>query len=458
MRIDRLAAGVCVLGLTLVAGSGFAQLGELVDPTKLRVCADPHNLPFSDQAGEGFENKIAELLADELGVELTYTWYPQTIGFVRNTLGARVCDLVMGITTTSELMQNTNPYYRSSYALVQRADAGTKVASLRDPALADLRIGAVARTPPVDLLARQGLLKNLRPYQLIVDTRFESPGRQMVEDVAAGAIDVGVLWGPIAGYWAKQQPVPLEVLPLTAENPGARLDFRITMGLRRNEPEWKQTLNTFIAEHEDEIQAILLDYGVPLLDQRGHPIEAAAGQRQGALDRVPEPEGFRMQAYRAPVPDLLTGATTVGTAALQALLEREAPILIDVLPAPRPPKDRAGARLWRDKPHANIPGSVWLPNVGYGDLSAEFQAYFENNLERLTDGDRSRRLVFYCQADCWMSWNAAKRAVQSGYGNVVWYPEGTDGWAAAGLPLEPAEPVPMPDFVDSDAAAARSES
>ncbi|MGH6903642.1 MAG: quinoprotein dehydrogenase-associated putative ABC transporter substrate-binding protein, partial [Geminicoccaceae bacterium] len=189
MRIDRLAAGVCVLGLTMVAGSGFAQLGELVDPTKLRVCADPHNLPFSDQAGEGFENKIAQLLADELGVELTYTWYPQTIGFVRNTLGARVCDVVMGITTTSELMQNTNPYYRSSYALVQRADAGTKVASLSDPALADLRIGAVARTPPVDILARQGLLKNLRPYQLIVDTRFESPGRQMVEDVAAGEID-----------------------------------------------------------------------------------------------------------------------------------------------------------------------------------------------------------------------------------------------------------------------------
>ena len=116
----------------------------------------------------------------------------------------------------------------------------------------------------------------------------------------------------------------------------------------------------------------------------------------------------------------------------------EAPILIDVLPAPRPPEDRAGARLWRAKPRANIPGSVWLPNVGYGELSAEFQAYFANNLARLTDGDRSRRLVFYCQADCWMSWNAAKRAVQSGYGNVVWYPEGTDGWAAAGLPLEPA--------------------
>jgi quinoprotein dehydrogenase-associated probable ABC transporter substrate-binding protein len=298
MRIERLAAAVAALAIALGAGSGFAQLGELVDPTKLRVCADPHNLPFSDQAGEGFENKIAELLAEELGVEVTYTWYPQSIGFVRNTLGARVCDVVMGISSTSELLQNTNPYYRSSYVLVQRADAGTKVRSLHDPGLKDLRIGAVARTPPVDLLARQGLLKNLRPYHLVVDTRFENPGRQMVEDVAAGEIDVGILWGPIGGFWAKQQSEPLEVVPLTDEGAGARLDFRITMGLRRDEPEWKAILNEFIAAHEDEIQAILLDYGVPLLDRQGRPIEAAPGTRRGALEGFPEPAGFRMKAHR----------------------------------------------------------------------------------------------------------------------------------------------------------------
>jgi quinoprotein dehydrogenase-associated probable ABC transporter substrate-binding protein/PQQ-dependent catabolism-associated CXXCW motif protein len=458
MRIYTLAGVACALGLTCGTGSGLAQMGELVDQDTLRVCADPHNLPFSDQAGEGFENKIAELLAAELGVELAYTWYPQTIGFVRNTLGARVCDVVIGITTTSELMQNTNPYYRSSYVLLQRADAEHQVGSLHDPALKELRIGAIARTPPIDLLARQGLLGNLRPYQLIVDTRFESPGRQMVEDLAAGEIDVAALWGPIGGYWAKQQSVPIEVIPLTDEDAAARLDFRITMGLRRNEPEWKETLNTFIAEHQDEIQAILLDYGVPLLDRQGHPIEAAAGKRQGALERVPEPEGFRMEAYRAPVPASLTGAATVGTAELQALLETEAPVLIDVLPAPRPPDDRDGARLWRPKPRANIPGSVWLPNVGYGELSPEFQAYFDDNLERLTGGDRSRRLVIYCQADCWMSWNAAKRALQSGYDNIVWYPDGTDGWAAAGLPLESAEPVPMPDFVATGATSTRPES
>ena len=269
---------VGALALALVAGSALAQMGELVDRTRLRVCADPHNLPYSDEAGAGFENKIAELLADELAVEPVYTWFPQSIGFVRNTLGAHLCDVVIGITTTSEQLQNTNPYYRSSYVLIQRADATPKVGSLHDPALADLRIGAIARTPPVTLLARQGLLGKLRPYQLVVDTRFQSPGRQMVEDVAAGTIDIGVLWGPIAGYWAKQQAVPIAVTPLLGEAAGVRLDFRISMGLRRDEPEWKRTLNDFIAEHGDAIEAILLEYGVPLLDEQGQPISTAPGK------------------------------------------------------------------------------------------------------------------------------------------------------------------------------------
>jgi quinoprotein dehydrogenase-associated probable ABC transporter substrate-binding protein len=290
LRTDRLAVLACALGtLTCGAASGLAQTGELVDRDTLRVCADPHNLPFSNEAGEGFENRIADLLAQDLGVPLAYTWYPQSVGFVRNTLGARACDVVMGIVSASELMQNTNPYYRSSYALIQRADAKLKATSLADPQLADLRIGAVARTPPIDILAQRGLLKNLRPYQLIVDTRFESPGRQIVEDVAAGEIDVGLLWGPIAGYWAKQQSVPIEVIPITEEKSGARLDFRITMGLRRNEPQWKQVLNDFLAEHKVEIQAILLDYGVPLLDEQGHQIKAAADTRQGALESGPVP-------------------------------------------------------------------------------------------------------------------------------------------------------------------------
>jgi quinoprotein dehydrogenase-associated probable ABC transporter substrate-binding protein len=289
LGIARLSAVTCAAALICGATTAFAQTGELVDRETLRVCADPHNLPFSNETGEGFENKLAELLAEELGRQLAYTWYPQSIGFVRNTLGAQVCDIVMGTVTAGELMQNTNPYYRSSYVLVQRADAQTKAEALTDPQLADLRIGAVARTPPIDILARQDLLKNVTPYALVVDTRYDSPGREMVEDVAAGKIDVGVLWGPIAGYWAKQASVPLEVVPLSGENAGARLDFRIAMGLRRNEPEWKQVLNDFISKHQTEIQAILLEYGVPLLDEQGHQIKAATDTRQGALESAAEP-------------------------------------------------------------------------------------------------------------------------------------------------------------------------
>ena len=149
---------------------------------------------------------------------------------MRNTLNAGLCDLVIGITTTSELLQNSNPYYRSSYVLLQRADAEPQIDSLHDPALKTLRIGAVARTPPVSLLARQGLLGKLKPYQLVVDTRFVIPGRDMVEDVASGEVDIGVLWGPIAGFWAERQPVPLEITPLVGEEKGLRLDFRISMG------------------------------------------------------------------------------------------------------------------------------------------------------------------------------------------------------------------------------------
>ncbi len=274
LEITRAAAAALLLGC--MTTGAWAQVGELTDRTKLRVCADPSNLPFSNKAGEGFENRIAELLASKLGVPLTYTWYPQVVGFVRNTLNAGACDVVIGIPSPSQLMQNTNPYYRSSYALIQRADANPKITALDDPQLANRKIGAVAGTPPVTLLAQQSLLANLKPYQLVVDTRFDSPGREMVEDVANGVIDVGILWGPIAGYWAKQQKAPLEVTPLVGTAQGMHLDFRVSMGLRRNEPEWKRALNDFLATNGDAIQAILLDYGDPAARRAG-----AAGPGQG---------------------------------------------------------------------------------------------------------------------------------------------------------------------------------
>jgi quinoprotein dehydrogenase-associated probable ABC transporter substrate-binding protein/PQQ-dependent catabolism-associated CXXCW motif protein len=447
-----LVAAFALAGYERGAAAAEGSIGELVDPNTLRVCADPNNLPYSNEAGEGFENRIAELLARSLDREISYTFFPQTIGFVRNTLGAQLCDVVMGVTTTNELMQNSNPYYRSTYVLLQRADQEPKVTSLHDIALNDLRVGAVMQTPPLDVLAREGLLDHVVPYKLTVDTRFESPAREMVEDLAAGDIDVGALWGPMGGYWAQKQDVPLRVLPLESASEGVRLDFRISLGMRRGEPEWEETLNTFLAEHRDEIQDILLEYGVPLLDEQGRLISPKVqGGEEKKAGSVVEPDGFRMSDYRSPTPQTLEGARTVTTAELEALIAADRPIVIDVLPAPRQPKNRPEGSLWRPRPRDNIPGSVWLPNVGYGELSAEFERYFKDQLARLTAGDASRALVFYCQADCWMSWNAAKRALAYGYETVIWYPDGTDGWQAAGLPLERAEPVAMPDFVPPQA-------
>jgi quinoprotein dehydrogenase-associated probable ABC transporter substrate-binding protein len=265
-----------VVALLAVAGSteqsALAASAEAVDRSALRVCADPNNLPFSNEKGEGFENKIAELLAKELGVPVRYTWYPDTMGFIRNTLRARQCDLVVGTISGNEQLQNTNPYYRSSFSLVYRQESGLSLSSLDDAALKSLELAAVAGTPPVTLLAQKGLLQNLHPYALMADTRFNHPAQDLVHDVAAGKVDVGILWGPIAGYFAKQAPVPLVVVPLRTENPAIRLDYRITMGVRFNEPEWKRDINNLIRGKQAEINAILLDYGVPLLDEQSNPI------------------------------------------------------------------------------------------------------------------------------------------------------------------------------------------
>jgi quinoprotein dehydrogenase-associated probable ABC transporter substrate-binding protein len=259
-----------------------AMLGELVDRTKLRVCADPANLPFSNDQGEGFENKIAELMAERMQVPVAYTWYPQTLGFVRNTLNAQRCDLVMGVASTNELVQNTNPYYQSTYVLAHRAADGSKFADLSSPAMRQARIGVIGPTPPVDLLVEHGLLGQIHSYALPADTRAHNPGREMIDDLAAGRIDVALLWGPIAGYWASQQPVPITLVALESDRPGLRLSFRISMGIRRNEPDWKREINDLIQELQPEIDRILIDYGVPLLDRQGRLIaetaRAGAGQ------------------------------------------------------------------------------------------------------------------------------------------------------------------------------------
>ena len=330
------------------------NLGELVDRTALRVCADPNALPFSNEQGQGFENKIAEAMAQKLGVPLTYTWFPQTVGFVRNTLRANRCDLIMGVVAADELVQNTNPYYRSSYVLVHREGEGDRFGSLDGPAMRTARIGVVAGTPVVDLLVRKGLIAQARSYQLVVDTRLENPPKAMIEDLARGEIDAALIWGPIAGYHAEREARPLTLVPLTGDpRTGPRLDFRISMGIRPDEPAWKHQVNDLIRELQPQIQAILLDHGVPLLDEQGRPIGA---DQPPAVTAVPEPQGYRMEKYRAPVPATLAGATVLTTEALRRLIAERHPILVDVLPKPRKPKDRPVDRVWVEPPAREHPG------------------------------------------------------------------------------------------------------
>lgn len=444
-----LAAG-CLLSLAQAAQAQTPP-GELVDRSALRVCADPNNLPFSNQAGEGFENKIAELMAERLGLPLEYTWFPQSIGFVRNTLRERRCDLIMGVVAADELVQNTNPYYRSAYGMVVREADRDRFPSLEAPAVSLARLGVVAGTPPADILARRGLSARIRPYQLVVDTRVDQPAREMVEDVARGEIDVALLWGPIAGYWIKHGRLPLVAVLLPGDpRTNLRMDYRISMGMRTGEPDWKHAVNGLIRELQPRIDKVLLDYGVPLLDEQGRPVAtatAAMAPVSTARPTVEEPAGYRTDRYRAPVPATLAGATVLDAGQLKALIEAERPVLVDVMPKTRKPAGRDPSQLWIEPKREGVPGAVWLPNVGYGELTPDFRAYFETGLAELTGSDKAKPVVFYCDANCWMSWNAAKRAREEfGYGRVYWFPEGAQGWKAAGLELAPPRESPMPAF------------
>jgi quinoprotein dehydrogenase-associated probable ABC transporter substrate-binding protein len=246
---------------------------ELVDPKVLRVCADPRNLPFSNERGEGFENRLAELLATKLQKKIDYMYFPQATGFVRMTLGAHRCDVIMGFPQGDDLVQGTNPYYRTAYALVSKQDSGLEdVTALKDPRLKGKHIGIVAGTPPATNMAVNGLMMNAKPYPLMIDTRVDSSAEAMINDLNKGEIDAAVLWGPMAGFYARKANPPLHVTPLVNEKTGPQLVYRIGMGVRRADQNWKRLLNRLIQENQPEINKILFDYGVPLLDENNQPI------------------------------------------------------------------------------------------------------------------------------------------------------------------------------------------
>jgi quinoprotein dehydrogenase-associated probable ABC transporter substrate-binding protein len=253
---------------------------ELVDPKVLRVCADPRNLPFSNEKGEGFENKLAELFAEKLQKKLDYMYFPQATGFVRVTLGSHRCDVIMGFPQGDDLVQGTNPYYRTAYALIARQGSGLDdVATLEDERLKGKHIGIVAGTPPATNMAVAGLMANAKPYPLMIDTRVDSSAEAMIDDLAKGTIDAGILWGPMAGFYAKNASPPLHITPLVKETTGPRLVYRIGMGVRSADQNWKRQLNRLIQENQPAINKILLDFGVPLLDENDRPISAEAAAK-----------------------------------------------------------------------------------------------------------------------------------------------------------------------------------
>jgi quinoprotein dehydrogenase-associated probable ABC transporter substrate-binding protein len=252
---------------------------ELVDPNVLRVCADPHNLPFSNEKGEGFENKLAELFAEKLHKRLAYTYFPQATGFVRMTLGSHRCDVIMGFPQGDDLVQSTNPYYRTAYALVYKPGELEGLDRISDERLKQKRIGIVAGTPPATYLAKESLLGKAKPYALMVDTRIDSSAEAMIKDLQSGEIDVGILWGPLAGYYARA--AGLKVVPLLKDSGGPQLSYRIAMGVRGADQNWKRQLSRLIQENQPEINKVLLSFGVPLLDEKDQPIT------ESSLDRKP---------------------------------------------------------------------------------------------------------------------------------------------------------------------------
>ena len=259
------------------SSAAVSQTSDLVDRNSLRVCADPASMPFSNQAGEGFENRIAELLAQDLGIPLEYTWYPQITGFYRLTLGAKRCDVAMATAAASEPMLNTNPYYKSVWVLVTRMDGPLRdVVRLDDPRLVGRHLGVVAGTPPATIFVMRNLMADAKPYPLVVDRRYENPAADMIADITNGIIDGGVLWGPIAGYYAKQAGEGLSIQPLVNETAGPPMVYRITLGIRPGELNWKHQLNEFLDANRSKIQDILLDYDVPILDEQNRLITRAS--------------------------------------------------------------------------------------------------------------------------------------------------------------------------------------
>jgi quinoprotein dehydrogenase-associated probable ABC transporter substrate-binding protein len=267
-RIAGAAVVVTMLGALALAAHRAALAGPV--PT-LRVCADPNNLPFSNEREEGFENRMADLIAADLGAKVRYTWWAQRRGFIRNTLNENLCDVVMGVPASFELTAVTRPYYRSTYVFVYRRDAGISLRSFDDTALRTLRVGVqivgddYANTPPAHALAKRGIISNVRGYTVYGDYREDSPPARIIEAVAKREIDVAVAWGPLAGYFATRQGVPLEIVPVSpqVDLPFLPFVYDIAVGVKRGNDSLRTKLDEVLVRRRTDIGRILDAYGVP---------------------------------------------------------------------------------------------------------------------------------------------------------------------------------------------------
>jgi mxaJ protein len=270
------AFSLALLVLLVPFLSSCARKGHAKPVRQLRVCADPNNLPFSNQRLEGFENKIAGLIAQELNATVEYTWWAQRRGFIRNTLKAGACDVVLGVPSSFELALTTSPYYRSTYVFVYRKDKRLKIRSFDDPILRQVKIGVqmigddFANTPPAHALANRKIIQNVRGYTLYGDYAQQNPPARIVDAVAAGEVDVAIVWGPLAGYFAKRQPVPLEIVPVSpqVDLPFLPFVYDISMGVRRGDERLKEELEQILEQKRPEIERILDDYNIPRVDER----------------------------------------------------------------------------------------------------------------------------------------------------------------------------------------------
>ena len=245
----------------------LALVGAPAGAADLRVCADPNNMPFSNARGEGFENKLVERIAADWGMSVRYTWWAQRRGMIRNTLRAGECDLIPGIGSGVEMVAPTRPWYRAGYLFVTRADRGLDIAGFDDPRLKQLRIGVQlvgddgANTPPAHALARRGIVENVRGYLIYGDYARPDPQAPIVRAVASGEIDVALVWGPVAQWFAKTSPVPLKLAPVPwMDGPQLPMQFDVSMGVRRDDQKLRTALDAWLAAHKAEVTAILAQY------------------------------------------------------------------------------------------------------------------------------------------------------------------------------------------------------